>query len=239
MGQRVLYSTAMESIQGDGKAAEALTTDDTMGGIPAKTHKEEKLLIFLGIIDILQSYRFIKKLEHSWKALVYDGDTVSVHRPGFYASRFLKFMSTRVFRKTQPIRFSPSKRTRTSIPALKSSSQEILSSQVDEKNEEKDRRDRLGGARSLASLDGQAVFGSYLRPDLVPANPSFYEGSSMGTISTSSIFVNVDNQTEERDDVASSSTFTLEDSAICLTSEQSTMDVDIDRDDGSVLDVYL
>ncbi|KAG8012087.1 Phosphatidylinositol 4-phosphate 5-kinase type-1 beta, partial [Nibea albiflora] len=238
VGQRVLYSTAMESIQGDGKAAEALTTDDTMGGIPAKTHKEEKLLIFLGIIDILQSYRFIKKLEHSWKALVYDGDSVSVHRPGFYASRFLKFMSTRVFRKTQSIRFSPSKRTRTSIPALKSSSQEILSSQADERNEE-GRRDRLGGACSLASLDGQAVFGSYLRPDLVPVNPSFYEGSSMGTISTSSIFVNVDNQTEERDDVASSSTFTLEDSAICLTSEQSTMDVDIDRDDGSVLDVYL
>ena len=44
-----------------------------------------------------------------------------------------------------------------------------------------------------------------------------------------------------RDDMASSSTFTLEDSAICLTSEQSTMDVDVDmdRDDGSVLDVYL
>ncbi|XP_019956496.2 phosphatidylinositol 4-phosphate 5-kinase type-1 beta [Paralichthys olivaceus] len=238
VGQRVLYSTAMESIQGDGKAAEALTTDDTMGGIPAKTHKEEKLLIFLGIIDILQSYRFIKKLEHSWKALVYDGDSVSVHRPGFYASRFLKFMSTRVFRKTQLLRFSPSKRTRTSIPALKSSSQEILSLQADERKEG-DRRDRMGGARSLASLDGQAVFSSYLRPDLVPANPSFYEGSSMGTISTSSIFVNVDHQTEEREDVASSSTFTLEDSAICLMSEQSTMDVDMDRDDGSVLDVYL
>ncbi|KAM8885084.1 phosphatidylinositol 4-phosphate 5-kinase type-1 beta isoform 2-T13 [Spinachia spinachia] len=235
-GQRVLYSTAMESIQGDGKAAEALTTDNTMGGIPAKTHKEEKLFIFLGIIDILQSYRFIKKLEHSWKALVYDGDSVSVHRPGFYASRFLKFMSTRVFRKTQPLRFSPSKRTRTSIPALKSSSQEILSTNADERKRE-DRRDRLGGACSLASLDGQAVFGSYLRPDLVPANPSFYEGSSMGT--TSSIFVNVDNHTRKREDAASSSTFTLEDSAICLTSEQSTMDVDIDRDDGSVLDVYL
>ena len=39
--------------------------------------------------------------------------------------------------------------------------------------------------------------------------------------------------------MASSSTFTLEDSAICLTSEQSTMDVDLDRDDGSVLHVYL
>uniref|UniRef100_A0A674MT44 Phosphatidylinositol-4-phosphate 5-kinase, type I, beta b n=1 Tax=Takifugu rubripes TaxID=31033 RepID=A0A674MT44_TAKRU len=101
VGQRVLYSTAMESIQGDGKAAEALTTDDTMGGIPARTYREDKLLIYLGIIDILQSYRFMKKLEHSWKALVYDGDSVSVHRPGFYASRFLKFMSTRVFRKNQ------------------------------------------------------------------------------------------------------------------------------------------
>lgn len=189
------------------------------------------------LVLVLFLPRFIKKLEHSWKALVYDGDSVSVHRPGFYASRFLKFMSTRVFRKTQPLRFSPSKRTRTSIPALKSSSQEILSSQADERNEE-DRRERLGGACSLASLDGQAVFGSYLRPDLVPANPSFYEGSSMGTISTSSIFVSVDNKTE-RDDAASSSTFTLEDSAICLTSEQSTMDVDLDRDDGSVLDVYL
>uniref|UniRef100_A0A8C5I9K9 Phosphatidylinositol 4-phosphate 5-kinase type-1 beta-like n=1 Tax=Gouania willdenowi TaxID=441366 RepID=A0A8C5I9K9_GOUWI len=209
-GQRVLYSTAMESIQGDGKAAETLSTDDT----------------------------FIKKLEHSWKALVYDGDSVSVHRPGFYASRFLKFMSTQVFRKTHLIRFSPSKRTRTSIPALKSSSQEILSSRVDERSEE-DKSGRLVGARSLADLDVQAGFGSYLRPDLVPANPSFYEGSSVGTISSSSIFVNVDNQTDDRDDVASSSTFTLEDSAICLTSEQSTMDVDLNRDDGSVLDVYL
>ncbi|XP_030215470.1 phosphatidylinositol 4-phosphate 5-kinase type-1 beta [Gadus morhua] len=239
--QRVLYSTALESIQGDGKAAEALTTDHTMGGIPAKSHKDEKLLIFLGIIDILQSYRFIKKLEHSWKALVYDGDSVSVHRPGFYANRFMKFMSTRVFRKTQTIRFSPSKRTRSSIPALKSSSQEILSLQGEEQPEERDHRggERLAGARSLASLDGQAVFGCYLRPDLVPPHSSCYNGSSMGTISTSSIFVNLDSQTEPRDDLASSSTFTLEDSAICLTSEQSTLDVDVDRDDGSVLDVYL
>lgn len=53
-------------------------------------------------------------------------------------------------------RFSPSKRYRSSIPALKSSSQEILSSQADERHEEA-RRDRLGGAHSLASLDGQGT----------------------------------------------------------------------------------
>ncbi|XP_068615407.1 ankyrin repeat and death domain-containing protein 1B-like [Brachionichthys hirsutus] len=36
------------------------------------------------------------------------------------------------------------------------------------------------------------------RPDLVPASMSFYKGSSMGTISSSSIFVSVDDRTGER-----------------------------------------
>lgn len=113
-GQKVLYSTALESIQGNLKDPEPVTDDDTyvtvshwtsknhqlryrpfaachsslldsfhkrdflklefyksifvvfcssflsschrLGGIPAK-HRDENLLIFLGIIDILQSYR--------------------------------------------------------------------------------------------------------------------------------------------------------------------------------------
>lgn len=42
------------------------------GGIPAQTVKGEKLLIFCGIIDILQCYKFKKKLEHTFKAMVYD-----------------------------------------------------------------------------------------------------------------------------------------------------------------------
>lgn len=240
--QRVLYSTAMESIQGEGKSAEAVTTDDTMGGIPAKTHKDEKLLIFLGIIDILQSYRLIKKLEHSWKALVYDGDSVSVHRPSFYADRFLKFMNTRVFKKIHTFRCSPSKRARNSIPALKSSSHEIISPQNEKQTDE--RKERLSGAKSLANLDGQ-VFGSFSRPDLVPNPHSLFEASSLVTTisSSSSLYANecyaMDNTGVPgyRDTMASSSTFTLEDSAICLISEQSTMETD--RDDGSVFDVYL
>ncbi|KAA0714312.1 Phosphatidylinositol 4-phosphate 5-kinase type-1 beta [Triplophysa tibetana] len=234
--QKVLYSTAMESIQGDGKSNEAMTADNTMGGIPARTTRDDKLLIFLGIIDILQSYRFIKKLEHSWKALVYDGDTVSVHRPSFYANRFLKFMSSRVFRKTNANRSSPSKRQRNSIPALKFSSQEVLSSQKDEKREE--RIDRLGGARSLASLDGPAFWSSN-RPDLVPQTPYQYEATSTRhNLPPPSIYVTdryLDARSNER--CAIGSTFTLEDSAICLTSEQSTME--IDRDDDYVLDVYF
>uniref|UniRef100_A0A8C9YKV5 Phosphatidylinositol-4-phosphate 5-kinase, type I, alpha, b n=1 Tax=Sander lucioperca TaxID=283035 RepID=A0A8C9YKV5_SANLU len=97
--QKSLYCTAMESIQGEARGKGVLDSEDHMGGIPSRNTKGERLLIYIGIIDILQSYRFIKKLEHSWKALVHDGDTVSVHRPGFYADRFQQFMCNTVFKK--------------------------------------------------------------------------------------------------------------------------------------------
>ncbi|CAL1611130.1 unnamed protein product [Knipowitschia caucasica] len=116
--QRSLYCTAMESIQGEARGKGALDSEDHMGGIPARNSKGERLLIYIGIIDILQSYRFIKKLEHSWKALVHDGDTVSVHRPGFYAERFQQFMCNTVFRKI-PLKASPSKKSRSGGPGLR------------------------------------------------------------------------------------------------------------------------
>ncbi|KFW74318.1 Phosphatidylinositol 4-phosphate 5-kinase type-1 alpha, partial [Manacus vitellinus] len=97
--QKALYSTAMESIQGEARRGGTIETDDQMGGIPARNSRGERLLLYIGIIDVLQSYRFVKKLEHSWKALVHDGDTVSVHRPSFYAERFQRFMCNTVFKK--------------------------------------------------------------------------------------------------------------------------------------------
>ncbi|GIY33336.1 hypothetical protein CDAR_452721 [Caerostris darwini] len=103
------FSTAMESIQAE---VEVVEEDDVPpGGIPAKNSKGENLLLFLGIIDILQSYRLKKKLEHTLKSVLHDGDTVSVHRPSFYAQRFLQFMSGTVFKKLpSSLKHSPSKR---------------------------------------------------------------------------------------------------------------------------------
>ncbi|XP_049818237.1 phosphatidylinositol 4-phosphate 5-kinase type-1 alpha isoform X16 [Aethina tumida] len=102
----VAHSTAMESIQAE---SEPIDEDDDVppGGIPARNSKGERLLLFIGIIDILQSYRLKKKLEHTWKSMIHDGDTVSVHRPSFYAERFLKFMAEKVFKKI-PSRVAPS-----------------------------------------------------------------------------------------------------------------------------------
>ena len=41
--------------------------------MPAKNAKGDRLLLYFGIIDILQSYRFKKKLEHTLKSMVVDG----------------------------------------------------------------------------------------------------------------------------------------------------------------------
>lgn len=49
------------------------------GGIPARNAKGERLLLFLGIIDILQSYRLKKKLEHTLKAMIHDGVNLNVN----------------------------------------------------------------------------------------------------------------------------------------------------------------
>ncbi|XP_067289740.1 phosphatidylinositol-4-phosphate 5-kinase, type I, beta a [Pseudorasbora parva] len=223
-GQKVLYSTARESIQGDGKAAETLpdADDDTLGGIPAK-HKEEKLLIFLGIIDILQSYRFIKKVEHSWKALVHDGDTVSVHRPNFYADRFLKFMGGTVFKKTHPLRGASSRRKKNSIQPCRSASQEVLSTVKEESQEER-------RAQSLENLDDADTHSSQ-KPDVIPSSTTLNPAISAATLSSDSSIddVKTDLQTENR---TSSSTLALEDSALPTSNSQASTPE-------SGLDVYL
>ncbi|XP_031155124.1 phosphatidylinositol 4-phosphate 5-kinase type-1 alpha-like isoform X2 [Sander lucioperca] len=188
--QKSLYCTAMESIQGEARGKGVLDSEDHMGGIPSRNTKGERLLIYIGIIDILQSYRFIKKLEHSWKALVHDGDTVSVHRPGFYADRFQQFMCNTVFKKI-PLKPSPSKKSRGGGPGgLR-------------------RAPTLGGPTPLSHAAGQSAVDSRLvyhshfkstdseadsgvqlgRPDLVPRTPPLGENSAdyEANLSTSSL----------------------------------------------------
>lgn len=92
---------------------ETLKETDSWGAIPAKNVKGENLLLFMGIIDILQSYRFKKKLEHTFKSMIHDGDSISVHKPSYYCKRFQEFMATRVLR---PANSSTSATTTTEPP---------------------------------------------------------------------------------------------------------------------------
>ncbi|XP_053821947.1 phosphatidylinositol 4-phosphate 5-kinase type-1 gamma isoform X4 [Anomalospiza imberbis] len=178
VGQKALYSTAMESIQGGAARGESIDTDDTMGGIPAVNGKGERLLLHVGIIDILQSYRFIKKLEHTWKALVHDGDTVSVHRPSFYAERFFKFMTNTVFRKNSSLKSSPSKKGRGALLAVKTAGPMAAFSASQLASEKDDTQYDLRAARSYPTLDDEG------RPDLLPCTPPSFEEATTASIAT-------------------------------------------------------
>nr|XP_012624763.1 phosphatidylinositol 4-phosphate 5-kinase type-1 gamma isoform X2 [Microcebus murinus] len=178
VGQKALYSTAMESIQGGAARGEAIESDDTMGGIPAVNGRGERLLLHIGIIDILQSYRFIKKLEHTWKALVHDGDTVSVHRPSFYAERFFKFMSNTVFRKNSSLKSSPSKKGRGALLAVKPLGPMAAFSASQIPSEREDAQYDLRGARSYPTLEDEG------RPDLLPCTPPSFEEATTASIAT-------------------------------------------------------
>ncbi|XP_075632407.1 phosphatidylinositol 4-phosphate 5-kinase type-1 gamma isoform X3 [Balearica regulorum gibbericeps] len=179
VGQKALYSTAMESIQGGAARGESIDTDDTMGGIPAVNGKGERLLLHVGIIDILQSYRFIKKLEHTWKALVHDGDTVSVHRPSFYAERFFKFMTNTVFRKNSSLKSSPSKKGRSALLAVKMVGPTAAFSASQLPSEKDETQYDLRAARSYPTLDDEAG-----RPDLLPCTPPSFEEATTASIAT-------------------------------------------------------
>ncbi|CAK6955205.1 phosphatidylinositol 4-phosphate 5-kinase type-1 gamma isoform X1 [Scomber scombrus] len=176
--QKALYSTAMESIQGGAACGGSIDTDDTMGGIPAVNGKGERLLLYIGIIDILQSYRLIKKLEHTWKALVHDGDTVSVHRPGFYADRFFKFMSSMVFKKSSSLKSSPSKKGRVSLSVPKCAGPGAAWSASQLLSERDENIYDLRGARSFPTLEDEG------RADLPCTPPSFEEATTASIATT-------------------------------------------------------
>ncbi|XP_072261199.1 phosphatidylinositol 4-phosphate 5-kinase type-1 gamma isoform X3 [Pyxicephalus adspersus] len=178
VGQKALYSTAMESIQGGAAHGESIDTDDTMGGIPAFNGRGERLLLYIGIIDILQSYRFIKKLEHTWKALVHDGDTVSVHRPGFYAERFFKFMTNTVFRKTSSLKSSPSKKGRSAL-LVPHSVGPFSACSTGQISVEHEGQYELRGASSCPAFDENG------RSDILPCTtPSFEEATTVSITTT-------------------------------------------------------
>ncbi|KAK2830493.1 hypothetical protein Q5P01_018424 [Channa striata] len=185
--QKSLYSTAIEAIQAEAGNVGSTDTEDKTGGIPARNPKGERLLLYIGIIDILQSYRFVKRLEHSWKALVHDGDTVSVHRPSFYAERFQKFMCNTVFKKLL-VKTSPSKKRRAVVhgPLKKTGgSGPLLSTQTSVNSQQLSLHQASTESREDTEADNTIQPG---RPDLLPNTslPTNVVGNAAGTTFSSS-----------------------------------------------------
>ncbi|MGI4816789.1 MAG: hypothetical protein ACRYE7_02280 [Janthinobacterium lividum] len=78
-------STTMNDIQLADENCASLT-----GSIPAESWSGDKFLLFVGIIDILQTYRFKKKVEYNTRSLLQPN--ISVQKPDVYASRLMEFL---------------------------------------------------------------------------------------------------------------------------------------------------
>jgi 1-phosphatidylinositol-4-phosphate 5-kinase len=50
------------------------------------------VVLYLGIIDILQEYNVKKQIEHCVKSLKYDPLSISAVEPSLYAKRFISFL---------------------------------------------------------------------------------------------------------------------------------------------------
>ena len=55
-------------------------------------HVTYDVVLYLGIIDILQEYNMSKKIEHAYKSLQFDSLSISAVDPTFYSKRFLEFI---------------------------------------------------------------------------------------------------------------------------------------------------
>ncbi len=50
------------------------------------------VVLYFGIIDILQNYSFMKRIEHAYKACHFDSTSISAVEPKLYSKRFQKFI---------------------------------------------------------------------------------------------------------------------------------------------------
>ncbi|CAI0469374.1 unnamed protein product [Linum tenue] len=66
------------------------TTEDEAG--KKKFNETYDVVLYLGIIDILQEYNISKKIEHAYKAFQFDSLSISAVDPTFYSRRFLEFI---------------------------------------------------------------------------------------------------------------------------------------------------
>ncbi|GAB4856576.1 Phosphatidylinositol 4-phosphate 5-kinase 9 [Ancistrocladus abbreviatus] len=55
-------------------------------------HEVYDVVLYLGIIDILQEYNMSKKIEHAYKSIQFDSLSISAVDPRFYSERFLEFI---------------------------------------------------------------------------------------------------------------------------------------------------
>lgn len=73
------------------QANQKLMQDET-ASVQVELFEVYDVVLYLGIIDILQEYNMKKKLEHTYKSLQFDPMSVYVIEPKLYSKRFINFL---------------------------------------------------------------------------------------------------------------------------------------------------
>ncbi|KAL7667929.1 hypothetical protein ACOME3_008653 [Neoechinorhynchus agilis] len=147
------------------------------GGVECYDRNSE-IIVYLGIIDVLQCYKFKKKLEHALKTTVLSMDEISICHPRLYATRFYRFLSRTAFKKRLSIfRLPPSydSMTLTSASYFSSGLGAVSNDRPALLSEEIDSANTQGG--SLNSIDDNVLL---ISPPLrSPLLLKTYVGSSV------------------------------------------------------------
>ncbi|KAI3755224.1 hypothetical protein L1987_55020 [Smallanthus sonchifolius] len=67
-------------------------SQDISGSPDAELFEVYDVVLYLGLIDILQEYNMRKKIEHAYKSVRHDPMSISVADPKFYSKRFCSFL---------------------------------------------------------------------------------------------------------------------------------------------------
>lgn len=65
---------------------------DEIGSTEVEFFEVFDVVLYLGVIDILQAYTLKKKLEHAYKSFYFDPQTISAIEPKLYSKRFISFL---------------------------------------------------------------------------------------------------------------------------------------------------
>lgn len=91
----IIYRWASTSlgINMEAKAEKTMRRSDWEGQLIGEpTGERYDVILFFGIIDILQDYDISKKLEHAYKSMQYDPTSISAVDPKQYSKRFRDFV---------------------------------------------------------------------------------------------------------------------------------------------------
>ncbi|KAK1287976.1 Phosphatidylinositol 4-phosphate 5-kinase 7 [Acorus calamus] len=74
------------------KATHKVLHDEGLDSTETDLFEACDVVLYLGIIDILQDYNVIKKIEHTYKSLLFDPLSISAVEPKLYSKRFISFL---------------------------------------------------------------------------------------------------------------------------------------------------